>query len=1086
MLALDPDDLAAAEACADITGRRGDLQHHSAALARVLEVTRRTGAGRAREVRALRELAWAARRRGDLFAAADYLDQACTADPTSFEALRERADLASEQGDAQSAAHCLERLIDRLEDAERAGERPAGPAPSVGEIHLELADLYYDRIGDTDRARAAMRRAADHFGRGARREATLRLLASEASAAGDAAAAAGALEAIPPERLNPADRLALAKCYQRLGRDQHAIGLLEAARRDGNLSDEGALLLFALHRHRKQKVDLAASLERRASGAPRKLASARLREALGLYSEALGDAAGRARVEAALGQLEQGQVQLGAGTEPGTRGIAAHDVDEAAEIERLDVERGLAEARTHEESGRHGAAASTYEALWAAAPDDLRPLEALERLYLTRGAADAVSEVIGRMIVVTDDRVRRAGLWFRRARLYRDLLHREGEAYRCLKEAFANDPDSGDIAHALRTAAMSRGEWGLTAELLYREIAAAAAGPGDASREMAALYNELGLIFDQKLGDPEQAQRCYEHALGLDPAIPAAPKPLARLYELAGRDADAAAMYETAAALATAEVERGTLLRRAADCAERAGHAHDASRLIALAARLAGDPDADDDLASGPVPVPAADPAQRIQLLEAQLRQTIDSVLTGDLRRQIIEVASAAGDSDAVERHAAALMAENQADLSAYLALKNQAAAHGNWKALAGLLQARAAALDSDVERAELLCELGRLYDKELSDPGAAVVAYERVLEAVPTHPVALEALAEIAYVRGDWLRARELYGRLDLAQTSLPPDLYHYRCGEIAELLGRDDEACASFGESVRLYPGSRQGLTALARTALRIGDLPRAIEASRALLDLIPPDDVRAVRAARLQLAELCARSGDREAAIAYYEQVLADEPKSITALSSLLALYGEAGDYASAARVLRSLIALTPAPAQRAELLYRLGELSRRGLGDPDLAADSYLKAIDLDPDHLPTLRRLLDYYWQAGDIKNLLDVALDLDKRGALVDRAMDVDALAGTMLVAALAGARELATRTADYFGRSLPTAMASALVQASARGGGPPARDLVGAALHLAARAGIDPSELGGELRRCAGDDPRAAALLAAWAAARS
>ncbi len=156
-----------------------------------------------------------------------------------------------------------------------------------------------------------MRRAADNFGRGARREATLRLLASEASASGDAAAAAGALEAIPPERLNPADRLALAKCYQRLGRDQRAIGLLETARREGSLSDEGALLLFALHRHRKQKVDLAASLERRARGAPRKLAGARLREALGLYSDALGDSAGRARVEAALEQLEQDPAPAG-------------------------------------------------------------------------------------------------------------------------------------------------------------------------------------------------------------------------------------------------------------------------------------------------------------------------------------------------------------------------------------------------------------------------------------------------------------------------------------------------------------------------------------------------------------------------------------------------------------------------------------------------------------------------------------------------------------------------------------------------------------------------------------------------------
>ncbi|HWM84451.1 MAG TPA: tetratricopeptide repeat protein, partial [Kofleriaceae bacterium] len=865
--------------------------------------------------------------------------------------------------------------------------------------------------------------------------------------------------------------------------------------REGNLSDEGALLLFALHRHRKQKVDLAASLERRARGVPRTVASARLREALGLYSEALGDPAGTARVEAAIGRLEQEQPDLGAGTQPSiarepdpaTRSGAGNG--ESADPVRAESARdltGLEGARALEERGEHDKAAARYEALWAAAPDDLRPLEALERLYLARGDADAVSEVLGRMIVVTEDRVRRAALWFRRAKLYRDLLHRDAEAYRCLKEAFANHPDSGDIAHALRMTAMARGEWGLAAELLYREIA----GAGDHDdREIAAFYNELGLIYDQKLGDAEQAQRCYEHALRLDPAIPASPKPLARLYELAGRHADASAMYEKAAAHATAEVERGTLLRRAAGCAERAGRDDEADRLLGMASRLAGDAAPAEDLApdtAPPVSISSESPSARIKLLESQLRHTTDPVLIGDMRRQIIEVAASAGDNDAIERHAAALMAENQADLSAYLALKNQATARGNWKALAGLLQVRAAALENESERADLLCELGRLYDKELSDPGAAVAAYDQVLDVFPSHPVALESLAEIAYLRGDWLRARDLYTRLELTTTTLPPDVFYYRCGEIAEILGQDEEACAAFAESARIFPGSRQALTALARTSLRIGDLGRAIDASRALLDLIPPDDVRAVRAARLQLAELCGRSGDPEAAIGYYEQVLADEPKSITALSSLLALYSEAGDYASAARVLRSLISLTPAPAQRAELLYRLGEMCRRGLGDPDLAADSYLKAIDLDPDHLPTLRRLLDYYWQAGDNKNLLDVARDLDKRGALMDRVMDADALAGAMLVAALRGARELAARTADYFGPSLATAMAGALVEASARSGGPAARDLVGVALELAARAGIDPPRLGAELRRCAGDDPRAAALLAAWAAARS
>ncbi|HTE52432.1 MAG TPA: tetratricopeptide repeat protein [Kofleriaceae bacterium] len=1095
VLSLDPDDLISAEAAEQLAGRGADLDRHRTALFRVLDIARRTGAGRAREARALRDLAHAARLASDLAAAADYLDQAWAADPSATDALRERADLAAELGDAPGAAQCLERLIDQMERAERAADRPPTSSPTLGEIHLELADLYYDQIGDVARAREAMRRAASCFDRGARRDATLRLLASEAAAAGEAGPAAEALEAIAPDRLAPADRLALARCYQRLGRDQRAIVLLEAARHAGSLSDEGALLLFALHRHRKQKADLAASLERRARGAPRAVATARLREALDLHREALGDDAGIARVEAALERIEQGKPELGAGSEPGVRTIEpepdADGLDASGGLPTVVIAESaddeLDAALTLEEAGQHTEAAARYEAMWGAAPDDMRPLEALERLYLARGEADAVSEVLGRMIVATEDRPRRAALWYRRARLYRDLLHREGEAYRCLKEAFASDPDSGDIAHALRSIAMARGEWGLAAELVYREIAAAAASPdGSAERETAALYNELALIFDQKLADPEQAQRCYEHALRLDPAIPAAPRPLARLYELAGRHADAALLYERAAAHSITEVERGTLLRRAAGGAERAGRDDEAHRLLGLAALPAAEVAAallgDGELA----PIAAESPAARIQMLEAQLRQLGDLDEVSDLHRQILEIATGAGYGDTVERHAAALMAHNQADLSAYLALKSQATAQGNWRALAGLLQVRAAAVPDEQERAVLLTELGRLYDKELADLGASVAAYEAALDAVPDHPIALEALAEIAYVRGDWLRARDLYGRLDPAAVALAPDIFHYRLGEIAEILGRDEEACAAFTASVQLYPGSRQALTALSRTALRVGDLARAIDASRALLELIPLDDVRAVRAARLQLAELCGRSGDPRAAIAYYEQVLSDEPKSITALSSLLAHYTEAGDFGSAARVLRSLIALTPGPTQRAELLFRLGEMCRRGLGDPDLAADSYLKAIDLDPDHLPTLRRLLDHYWRAGDNKNLLDVARDLDKRGALLDRVVDADALAGAMLVAALRGARDLAVRVADHFGPALGKAMAAALVDASARTGGPPARDLVGAALELAARAGIDAPELGAELRRFAGDDPRAAALLAAWAAART
>ena len=282
VLALDPDDLTAAEACAEIFSRRREMELYRSALARVLEVARRIGAGRPREVRVLREMAWSARSHGDLAEAADLLDEACALDPSATDALRERADLAAAQGDAEEAARWLELLVARLDDIERSGQRPPGPT-LAGEVHLELADLYYDQLGDIPRARTSMRRAADAFGKGARRDATLRLLASEAAAAGAPSEAAAALEDIAPERLSPGDRLMLAKCYQRTGRDHKAIDLLEAARQAGTLSDEGALLLFAMGRHRKQKEDLAISLERGARAAPDAVASARLREALGIY-----------------------------------------------------------------------------------------------------------------------------------------------------------------------------------------------------------------------------------------------------------------------------------------------------------------------------------------------------------------------------------------------------------------------------------------------------------------------------------------------------------------------------------------------------------------------------------------------------------------------------------------------------------------------------------------------------------------------------------------------------------------------------------------------------------------------------------
>jgi hypothetical protein len=110
---------------------------------------------------------------------------------------------------------------------------------------------------------------------------------------------------------------------------------------------------------------------------------------------------------------------------------------------------------------------------------------------------------------------------------------------------------------------------------------------------------------------------------------------------------------------------------------------------------------------------------------------------------------------------------------------------------------------------------------------------------------------------------------------------------------------------------------------------------------------------------------------------------------------------------------------------------------------------LRASDLDPAHVPTLRRLLDVYWRADDPAALVDVAAELATRGALdteaprsaraekldavpstVDRAAGPIAgrsLAQAVIAAALVGEVPLAAKLVRAIGDDAPRRIAEAL-----------------------------------------------------------
>lgn len=1285
---------------------------------------------------------------------------------TELAAAREHADAAAERGDYIACAKHLEALVAALDhDSLTTRSRQRSRRAS---IYLELADLYYDHLGDRARARAAMMAAAEAYGAGSRRDATLRMLAAEAAADGADEAAVDAYERIDGSRQSAADRYNLAASYQRLGRDHRTVFVLERAQESGHLTHQATHLLFQARQEIGSKHERAQILEARARSAPPERAVEFLQEIVELYEKSLGDADSAQRTRTLLERARAGQPlkpvlarekpapapDLSAAQPPGqsiigklklqrvtpeqrlaatrtTPGLGlqsvwkkraadrtterdplgqvsanaprpstpgsrlaqladaalhagdqahaaeqlsraivlraeklaseSHPLDEttrsaivrlrsiaeqadaydplvraltsAAKIEpdpatasaawteiaalyrqklgsrarsadalmhaimvnpgdsallrqadelfgqladhprlvdvyemHIDTLKGterahrlLELARLHREEledhdaanecvtrahdadpgvpevllslaeiraaagendraielydrllarghsdpetldeiqrriaelnasrlnasqdalaaalddrdpaataqpfgepssaefmgqgallesrGQWRGAIAAYESAAAKRPHDLLPLEAIARVYSDLGEGEALLAVIDRLLERTNDTHMRARLYFRQSQVARDMLRKNADSYQYLQTAHETDPSDPDISYSLRVTSMARGEWNIAADMVMQEIARVSD-----PREAGALHLELALIYDEKLLDAKRARDSYERALELDPEIPAAPRPLARLYELEGRFRDAALMHERAAYALRSTSQRAQLLQRAAESAELAGSIVDARRLYRSAVEAAS---TDDSLRTSASSALArldrsAGRAMTNGSLVNQRREQIEHV-----RRQL-EQATRDRDRALTDQLAHELIALDPTDATAYAVLEAHASADGDWLSLSTLLQTRAKALIDADEKAAAYYDLGNLNQLRLHDDSAAIDAYENALRAQPAHPLALEALAGLAYDRRDWARARELYARLAPEKSSLSADTLAYRRGVIAEGLGDDHEALEAFSHAAELAPGSPEILASMARVALRTGSLDAAIRAAHAQLELLPLHDVNAITDARLELARLYAKAGDNEQAVHYNELVIAENPRHQSALRSLYRLYLERRKFEDAARTLSTLISMTHLLPRRAELLYTQGELYRTHLMDFDRAADAYLKSIDLDPDHVPTLRRLIDYYWREDEPEELLDIVTVLMNQGSLLDADTENQLLVRALLTAATQRGQptsdaddnkaSLLGPIADYLGTDLSSALIDVLIETTAwEGEGPPIQAL--------------------------------------------
>jgi tetratricopeptide (TPR) repeat protein len=256
----------------------------------------------------------------------------------------------------------------------------------------------------------------------------------------------------------------------------------------------------------------------------------------------------------------------------------------------------------------------------------------------------------------------------------------------------------------------------------------------------------------------------------------------------------------------------------------------------------------------------------------------------------------------------------------------------------------------------------------------AAVADVSDALELAPDHAPAVALRAELAFRQQDWAVARESYGRLATlpdGATAIAPALLAFRRGLLAEKLGDEGEAEAAYRQVAEMDAAHVEAREALGALALGRGELSEAAGRFEEVVRLAP--DRREVGR---RLADIYLQLGDDPAARRTLEAVLAGEPERREALEALLGIYERDGLDGPAAALCERLARLYPEPELRARAYFRQGEILRERVGDAAAAGDAYLRALDLDPSHAPTVRRVIEHLWSRGDFAGVTEVAAEL--------------------------------------------------------------------------------------------------------------
>ncbi len=759
------------------------------------------------------------------------LERAAALEPEPVRAAELRLQLADVQaarlGDADAARATYERLLAALEEGDAAPEAAVGAAAAEALDALEKLARKGERWADLAAIlEKKARRAGDAAVVARHRRERADVLSQKV---GDVDAAIRELEAVLAA--DPGDRAALRaieKLYEKQGRAEDSLRAIE---RLAELAESDAERLLLLRR-------LAAEWEGRRGGAGGATSLERVADALEQILQLEPDDEDAFRTLARVYEQARRHLPLAEAIER-RRKLTT----DRAERRTLSATLGRLYAEELNDPARAAEAYGEAEALGDESPETLA---ALARLHEAAGRWAPAADALERLARSGADTAVRTDALVRAAAIALDRQDDRPTAEARYARALELDPDNLAALGALAALYRRQGEL-LRAAKLMRETEGRTANRIEKARRLF----ELGVLYQDELGDAAAATEVFARALDVDPEHVQAAERLATLLERAERWSQLEPVLEMLARKAEragdAAAGAAALHMRLGEAARRLGNLDKAARAYATAHELA--PQSLAVLRGYGALREQRGEHREAAALYAGAAEQEGALAPGervDLYVRLGRTEAAAGAREAAlgwYEKALALEPRNQAAAEAVAALH---AEKGDYASLVADKRALLALATDDEARARLSEEIGDLFAEKVGNTAEAIAAYRAVLALAPARRQTLHKLLELYTADKQWAAAADALTRLaELETASAVRAKYLYA----AAVIRRDElddpaGAVALLNRALDDAPDLTKAFDAVERVLAEVGAWKELARNYRRMIKRLPAEGLSDLR--------------------------------------------------------------------------------------------------------------------------------------------------------------------------------------------------------------------------------------------------